>query len=152
MKKLLTVLVTFMSVSSALACPGGGLIQVKSFTRDGQVVLLADYNMRTGMRTFLSSRVKSIRAHAPGVDSVCVEAGCEQLIQMQNTEIVQFLIELHGGGFAAVPIKDVTIDQNMAVPKSSPPMMGGVISQLDIGSMSVSDVDGKLILKCSKQD
>lgn len=143
MKKLLAALVTMMAVSSVFACPGGDLIQVKISMPDGSTMLIANYNKRTGQRTFLNSKIKEIQAVVEDGSSVCVAAGCEQLVQMQNVAMVQFIARMENLA-ATVPVANVTIDQNMATAKGGFTMPGQAIG--------VNDADGNMIYNCSKKD
>ena len=142
MKKLLGVLVTMMAVSTVFACPGGDLVQV-TVEDAGKTLVAANYNIRTGIRTFVSSRVKSMATGLIDGSSACTSDDCEQLIQMGEGRRVQFVVTLDDGRVLRKTIAGVKINMNNPVAKAGPPIPGS--------SIGVQDSEGQMILNCSKK-
>lgn len=137
-----------MSVSSVFACPGGDLIQLVLEKGEGNKMLVADYDKITGMRTYMSPQIRSIKAVMVGDESACTTSSCNQLTVLQGRR-VQFQIEFISGTVVNKTIRSVTINPDLGHAKGGVPIMSSDSAAASAEAMIELDINNKQIFGCS---
>lgn len=145
MRNLFVILASMMAVSSALACPGGDLVQVV-LERGDQKLVAATYSKISGQRTFLSPQVQSISALMLLDESACATESCDQLKELKGRR-VQFNIVMNDRTVSRKTIASLTVDPNQPVAKSSP----NLGNQNSVPMIEL-DVHGSEIYGCSTKN
>ena len=148
MKNLLIGLATIITASSSMACMGGDTIQV-IVENNGVKTVMANYNKKTGARTYLNAGVSFILAMKAHGGSACTTekaTDCTQLSQMDNDDVVFIMVSKNAEAKArAKSVSEVTVNEHMATAKGA---------GLDIGENQMpieKDSVGAVVMGCSQK-